>query len=141
MYVLEQQVGTCDGTRGNTCEGPRQYSLWQDKLICGDNDLTGCQEIDSKCENTPSWEIVEGEGWCHGKMGCTNFCDTAVVYTGQSTSKAFNINAEAKTKKIIEDEDFQFQCGCAGAPEGSSCDGNFDGLFVGHCSGNGCVGG
>ncbi len=144
-YVLEEQYATCDGTRGNACFGPRNYGLWQEKLVCGENTLTGCQDIKQQCQYNKSWGYVDTngdekyEGWCHGTMGCTKFCSSAagdaVVYIGEGTEKSFNINALAKESKIMHDEDpaFYFRCGCAGWVN-KKCDSNFDGKFNGLCA-------
>ena len=46
--------------------------------------------IDPACRGELAFGVVETEngdkGWCHGKMGCADFCSTALVYTLGDTS-------------------------------------------------------
>ena len=148
-YVLEQQVDTCDGNRGNVCggDGTKKYGLWKDELKCGSG--SSCSVI-TACEGKPSWSYVASDkdkeevidAWCHGEMGCAELCEAPkeVVYNGFSTSKTFNsddINELAKTNRARIDSGTDFSCGCKITEDaGKPCDSNFDGNFNGFCEGD-----
>ncbi|MBU0470165.1 MAG: hypothetical protein KKA62_01330 [Nanoarchaeota archaeon] len=146
--VLEQQFVTCDGIRGNTCNGPKEYKLWEEDgkevLQCGTKGVTGCEGIADRCEGQKAWSVIEADengkaGWCSGTMGCSNFCSSEVVYTGPEDSSYFPsnfTNTLAKNKRVTSETGFDFHCGCT--PEDNEkkykCDSNFDGHFEGICT-------
>ncbi|MBU0456611.1 MAG: hypothetical protein ABH824_03995 [Nanoarchaeota archaeon] len=155
-YVLEEEYATCDGKRGNTCDGGKNYRLWNDELVCGNNskemrDL-GCVDITKLCENQKSWGYVDTNGdektdtWCHGKMGCTSFCDStnggAVVdrksVTEKGKIKDLNYLALTYYPKPTDDDSLGFGCGCKTGDNGKPCDNNFDGVFDKKCSNGVC---
>lgn len=94
-----------------------------------------------------SFGLVENEngdkGWCNGKMGCANFCQTALVYTVGDGSyfAADDINRIAQDHQITTNSEmagFGFKCGCTATDEGSRCDRGFDGRFTGVCENRKC---
>ncbi len=148
QYLWEVQQRLCDGERGNMCNGDFSNELYNQRLWCG---ISGqkvavldkeyqCATIPPECENGPAFKLdEEKKGWCHGDFGCSDFCQKAVAYTGQSKDKSFDINALATKVNAIEDANVFFQCGCT--KKGQTCDVNFNGNFMGSCDENNqCVG-
>ncbi len=87
--LLEKKIITvtyCDGTRGNTCEGEKEFEFDPNyKNICGRYGQTDCKEIDSHCAGQKPWSKGGGY-WCDGNVGCgeedkdkTTACTTEIV--------------------------------------------------------------
>ncbi len=148
-YILEQEFAACDGTRGNIC-GSRQGRLYQEKLRCGTpTENPECRsDIAAACQGELAFGLIETEngdkGWCNGKMGCVDFCTSAIVYTGPEEGTYFageDINTIAQENKITSAQEmagFGFKCGCSGVVDGTRCDSGFDGWFNGVCENGRC---
>ncbi len=149
-YVLEQQRYYCDGERGNVCglgEGSGESELFLGRLRCGDpaEYLRCSYNIDENCRRKPAWGMIdldqdgEGNGWCHGKMGCDDFCETAVVdISGERLTGWLDLNERALRMQTATDSELKFACGCPGRDDGTPCDADFDGLFGGACERGDC---
>jgi hypothetical protein len=146
-YVIEIEQDFCSGERGNVCgnSGNAEYELLDQTLRCGNSSMDSCLSVDTKCENSLAWgnpgDIGGDNGWCHGKMGCENFCPLGkeVVYRGTIDTIPGSINEMAKEIHATSDDfntaTFNFDCGCTqeDADLGRKCDGDFDGNFDGVC--------
>jgi len=142
-YVFEQQLDYCDGIRGNVCGLEKNYTLWEDKLTCGNNseEYVGCDNIEPKCQELPSFSLIKDEGWCYKEMGCEDLCTDSIVYTrtdNQNTFTTTEINTLAKDSGITSQVDqisplFPFTCGCSDDTENMPCDNNYDGGFNKNC--------
>ncbi len=150
-YLLEQEFATCDEGRGNICGGRQGRLPSNDELRCGTNGVNDCQRIADLCQSQLAFGLVETEngdkGWCNGKMGCANFCQTALVYTldvGGASAPYFaadHINRIAQDNQITVNQEmagFGFKCGCTNADNGNWCDRGFDGWFTGVCERGQC---
>ena len=137
-YILEEEFAVCDGTRGNVC-GSRKGRLYQEKLRCGTPlENPDCRSnIPAACRGELSFGFTENDlgvkGWCSGRMGCADFCSTAIVYTGPEEERTYfssaDINEIARENQItsaLEMAGFGFKCGCGGVPDGTRCDADFD---------------
>jgi hypothetical protein len=151
--VLEKQVAIC-GDNG-VCGGDFKNELYNNRLTCGSQGFDGCQlnKIDGNCDGELGFSLFENQGWCHGTFGCTDFCDSEIVYTGRDRRTNFEgdtINRIASIEKFVDEGDMNLDCGCprgevrAGEEDGLTniaCDSNFDGRLGGKCSIEGvCVG-
>ena len=138
-YVKETQVATCDGLKGNACNGEKTYKLEYNQLTCGNSSLEGCLTIASACQNQPAYGYPQKEGkvigWCSGAMGCQSLCTSEVVdlLAVTTPTKFYDANNIAKTKMITKSENLNLKCGCTSTTEAKACDGNFDGIFAGQC--------
>ncbi len=133
-YVLEKEVQTCSGSRGNVCDGAKKWSLFENKLVCGDG--TGsCSKVRTECQGADSFGFVKDDqgkdiGWCHGTMGCSDFCRSEVVEL--SPVPGGNANAFARDNQF-GDLSKWLTCGCSEASLGKRCDEDFNGQFEGVC--------
>ncbi len=159
--VLEQESDTCSGLRGNVCgTGSSKISeLYQGNLVCGSSFDVSCSldQIPDVCEGRDAWGYVDenfdgiNDAWCHGQMGCSALCSLgdggSVVYSGGGVAPSGpeGINQQAVLGQASDDAFapfdpfFSFSCGCSSATEGSVCDANFDGEFLGQCVSSVCV--
>lgn len=167
-YILEQEIDTCGGSRGNVCGSPdgstKKNDLWEGELRCGSSDSENeffgqsCKaQIPTACQGELSWSYVDANGdgiddaWCRGDMGCSALCqkpeevvfDDPLGASKLPSSKDINELAKMKSPKPIDDDGTDFHCGCKiGSDAGKPCDSNFDGNFNGVCEEdtNGCRG-
>jgi hypothetical protein len=148
-YVLEVEMNTCSGERGNICDGAPKHELFplkeENKMYCGYNGKGGCSGIKTPCQGNESWWFVDtdddyaNDGWCNGKMGCSNFCETEVV-SDYEMSDYYNY----RLKKIFEEDatenqNFNMHCKCKSNDDDKPCDADFDGYFEGACEDGVCV--
>ncbi len=150
-YILEQQKRLCDSQRGNTCAGNFISEFPRDELRCGTpEENSECRaDIASACQGELAFGFAENaagqKGWCSGKMGCADFCTSAIVYTGPEESNYFageDISTIAKDNQITSAREmagFGFKCGCNGMADGTRCDRGFDGLFNDACDNGQCI--
>ena len=152
-YVLEEQYATCDGERGNMCNGAKKYRLPNEDLRCGYNDIVHptCKNIAEACQGQKPWSMVvdkDGKpGICHGIMGCSKYSqDVLVAKTGASLSSSnfYDLSSKAKDKALndpangfTKDADAFITVGCAGNT-GLKCDVNLDFKFNGLCRNDQC---
>ncbi len=148
-FVMENQVATCDGTRGNYC-GSLTSDFVEGPITCGVNGQVQCSGIADACQDSSSWmaKIVNGQtGICMGTLGCSNFCTTELV-APQNTALTLPsytttaLNLHAKRNDFSTDTQLGISCGCTrqDAIDGKACDANFDGIFEGICQGPGeCI--
>ena len=153
-YILERQLGVCDGIRGNTCTSVKR-EFADGPLSCGNVGnpsckTTGINPINSNCYSQSAWGLVtdpdgvgpKQAGWCYGIMGCTQFCSStqggAIVQVDATlpTPKDNALNAHAKTN-YLQGNDIagKLACGCTKeySDAHKACDANFDGTFEGTC--------
>lgn len=152
-YILEEQYATCDGVRGNMCNGGKDYRLPKKVLQCGyyDKDHPNCKGVALECQGQKPWSVVvdkDGKpGVCHGIMGCSLYTqDALIAKTGAplSSSNFYDLSTKAKEKVLTDtanaftkDADALIAVGCAGNT-GLKCDANLDFKFNGQCRDDKC---
>ncbi len=141
-YVLETLFNTCDGKRGNTCQGGLISELSDGKLVCGSLSLPSCNKVHTNCQGKGAWSYVtlnDGTiGWCNGQMGCEQFStEEVVVESGVNylPNIFFDMNNEAITRKSANNIQLKVHPGCtpSDAMNHFSCDSDHDGKFEGTC--------
>lgn len=140
-YVLEKQVGTCDGKRGNACLGSKKYELYNDDLFCGSDNYDYCYDIPDICQNLPAWNYYDSEGdgnndgWCHGTLGCEKKCDSEVVVNFGQIDDYFTYRIKQIKNNVTTDQEFGLHCGCDQSDSNLArpCDADFSGDFEGKC--------
>jgi len=147
----EQQIGTCDGVRGNTCPDTA-FKLYERALTCGNSDMTSCvvcpENADASCKGIPfecqdesAWSIVStqaGRAWCSGTLGCEKLCKSEIVslvpgFPGPNFNFKGWVNQQVDNEEAVSEAGLKFQCGCTDEQEGNPCDANFNGVFAGTC--------
>ena len=153
-YVLEDMVGNCGGEYADTCTPSNLAILRGGTLHCGFNDdrtecpdsenptsLPGCSGIDCRCENSDAFGLQPRSGWCHGTMGCADFCTTAIVADEGSpvVSHDYNYPITVRANSLIATSDnvLALHCGCTAGDINKFCDKTFDGIFEGKCNADG----
>jgi hypothetical protein len=138
-YLLAEalNVATCDGNRGNICNG--EFNIQEAALTgtCGDPDLPHCDPVASKCKGADPFSVVfeEGGHWCNGPVGCgenTQACTTEIV---DLTDLGFDGTIAEKAS---------YSCDCKpGDPEDNGDNGKrcfkFSGGNIGFCGGGVCI--
>ena len=148
-YVVEMKKDFCGGTRGNVCGGGDidlvTYELNEDILRCGDvSTMDQCDNVNRKCRNSLAWgnpaDIGGDVGWCHGTMGCEEFCpiEEGIVYRGTSDIISVSINELAKNIEATNDNfnaAFNYTCGCTqnDVEADRKCDIDLSFSFLGKC--------
>ncbi len=159
-YVLEESYDVCSGERGNICGDTSidgaDYRLFNNKMICGSSAYEECNlnSIPDICEGKDSWGFVVDEtngrnGWCHGKMGCSEVSyansDNPIVFISQGSvpSDLSFLAAEFKANDDEGNTNFAVKLGCSNLPSFANeifeCDSNYDGVFEGQCQNGVCV--
>jgi hypothetical protein len=148
-YIVEIEKDFCTGERGNMCgDGNRlpTSELFEGDVVCGDpTTMNECSnEIDSNCYGAHAWgKSITGGGWCHGRMGCSEFCSLGIIYSGaEYTSTSLpppysEFGEIAYARSITTDAEFDFSCSTCGVNDGALCDSDVDGEW-GVCSGGSC---
>lgn len=121
-YQLETVIPLCDGQRGNVCGGEQQITaqMQNGHLVCGENNLPGCEGVDDLCVRKPEYSVILHQGWCGGitkNNGCDQACASEMVHEGPLLNQNPTDNPD------------QFFCGCPANPLASTtyfCDTNFD---------------
>ncbi len=141
-YIVEIEQDFCSGTRGNVCgDGTTNvFETATDHVLCGNNQTPSCSSIPTQCEDQLAWgkSTIE-DGWCHGRMGCSEFCVLGVIYEGgvldQTALNLYGLNGLGQRAKQIpatrddSDNEFNFACATCEHNEGKFCDLNFDGRW------------
>lgn len=149
-YVLEQEIATCDGTRGNYCAGAKEYHLWQGKLICGDGQAQCSDDrIETDCRGKDAFSALDenndniNEAMCFGTLGCASLCNQPIASqnAGDVRGVAYNLNQRMISAQATSPTEIKFFCGCRDNRgrilTGAACDSDLNHIFDGVCQADG----